>query len=263
MSSEPTILRLGPDCPEVEVLYEDQEMLALNKPAGIPVAPDRWDKNKANLVSLLNSAIAAKKKWAVDGGYTHLTNAHQLDVGTSGVLLLARTSESLTRLTRLFQNHKILKTYTAIVTGHPPEREMEVNRGIGMHPRIEGLSALNDQHGKPAITMIRVLEQFRDHALVEARPMTSRRHQVRVHLKAIGCPIIGDPDYSGVPLLLSELHRHYKLKPEGERPLVGRPALHASELVVPTSDGNSAVTVTAPLPKDMTVGLKYLRKFSA
>lgn len=257
------IIRLGGQWPTLDILHEDADILAVNKPAGMLVAPDRWDRARENLMNLLHAAIRHRRPWAVERGITYLSNVHRLDAGTSGVLLLARSKAALVRLAAEFKQRKTQKTYAALVEGAPPEPEMEIHLPLAPSLKHPGLSEVNRTHGKPATTRITLLERFRGYSLVHAEPATGRLHQIPVHLREIGCPLVADSDYgSGLPLLLSRLKKHYKLKPEGERPLMARPALHAEQLELPPTGSHPPLVITAPWPKDLTVALKYLRRFA-
>jgi 23S rRNA-/tRNA-specific pseudouridylate synthase len=116
--------------------------------------------------------------------------------------------------------------------------------------------------GKPSVTEFRTLERFGRHALVECRPLTGRTHQLRVHLAAAGAPILNDRFYGvpGTELRLSDLKRGYKGR-DDEKPLLARLALHASELVVKHPETREPVAIRSPLPKDLALALKYLRRF--
>ena len=260
--STPTLLRLSAMWPEVELVYEDADLLAVNKPAGLLVAPDRWDKRNEILMGLLADGIAKARPWAVARGLTYLANAHRLDRFTSGVLLLARNRPALVALARQFHDRHPQKRYIALVEGRLPEPPLTVDLPIGAHPAAPGRSVIDRQHGRPVRTVFTELECFRRYSLIQAEPGSGRLHQIRVHLKSVGCPLIADSDYgSGQPLLLSRLKPDYKMKPEGERPLMSRPALHAEQLIVTQPTTGKLVTITAPWPKDLTVAVKYLRKF--
>ena len=150
------------------------------------------------------------------------------------------------------------KIYTAICRGNPAPQIIDLP--IGDVPDTPRLSRIDHKNGKPSRTMVRVTEEYRGYSLLEVEIETGRQHQIRVHLQAIGHPLVGDADYGGVPLLLSQIKKKYRAKEgEEERPLLARPALHATEITLT----NPAVTIRAPLPKDMEVALKYLRKFAA
>ncbi len=248
---------------EVPILYEDPHLLALDKPSGLLTSPDRYDPARPNLMKLLHDGIARGAPWAVERGLVYLANAHRLDFETSGIILLAKTKPVLVCLADLFGTEKPLKTYLALVQGHPPAEPFSVSKSLAPHPVKIGLMRVDEKHGKKASTHFRVLERFGAHALLECQPLTGRTHQIRVHLRSVRLPIVGDALYGGRPLLLSSLKPGYRQKPGiPERPLLGRVALHATQLLLPNPTGEGRVEVTAPWPKDMTVAVKYLRRFS-
>ena len=254
-------VRLNANWPELNVIYEDEAIWAVDKPAGLLVAPDRWDKSRDNLMGLLHAGIESGRDWAREAGVDFLSNVHRLDAETSGVLLLARSREILTALVRQFSQRQTRKIYVALMCGGPAKDEVEIDLPIGEHPIRPGLSTIDKIHGKSAVSVVRVIERFGRHTLAEVEILTGRHHQVRVHLQAIGCPLIGDRLYGGKSLLLSSLKPGYKMKKEGEKPLIGRPALHASRLTITHPVKGDELTLEAPMPKDLLVGLKYLRKF--
>src|ERR1043166_3111614 len=116
---------------EIPVLFEDEHLLALNKPARLLTSPDRYDANRPNLIKLLHADILAEKPWAKARGLTYLANAHRLDFETTGVLLLAKNKPALVKLADLFGTDKPLKTYIALVQGTPEQDEFEVDAPIG------------------------------------------------------------------------------------------------------------------------------------
>ena len=245
---------------EVPVLAEYPHLLALDKPAGLLVSPDRYDRERPNLMRLLQDGIAAGKPWATGRGITYLANAHRLDFETSGVLLLAKDRPSLVRLAEMFGNATPSKTYIALVSGSPPPT-LEID--LKLRPDREDPSRMRwAKDGKPALTRFVVLEDFGGMALVECRPETGRTHQIRVHLMAAGYPILGDPIYGGGRrLFLSQLKRDYRPKAgEEERPLTPRLALHAWKLRLPHPATGEPLAVEAPWPKDIEVALKHLRR---
>lgn len=282
-------IRLSSKWPDVEVLFEDTDLLALNKPGGLLVAPDRWDPAKDHLVGLIQKAIRGQHPWVVVSGLTYAVNVHRLDKDTSGVLLLARTHAALVALTRQFEAHTTGKQYVALVEGTPAaglekERDesedgsvagrensstdaegtvVEINLPIGPNPHVPGRSLIDKKNGKPAFTRFTILEKFRRHTLVRVEIATGRQHQIRVHARAAGCPVVADPFYgSGAPLLLSRLKPGYKRKESEEHPLIARTALHAETLTLAHPTTGAPLTLTAPWPKDLTLAVKYLRKFA-
>ncbi|MBI3879831.1 MAG: RluA family pseudouridine synthase [Verrucomicrobia bacterium] len=248
---------------EIPILFEDEHLLALDKPSGLLTSPDRYDAERPNLMRLLHAGIAAAKPWAIEHRLGYLSNAHRLDFETSGVILLAKEKPALVKLADQFGTEKPAKLYLALVNGSPAEDRFTVDAAIGPDQRTPGRMRVNQQDGKPARTEFEVVERFGGFALLHCRPATGRTHQLRVHLRHVGLPIVGDAAYRGAHLFLSTLKRgNYRLK-EGreERPLIPRLALHAHQLTVAHPVTGEPVTITAPLPKDFNVALKYLRKY--
>ncbi len=250
---------------EIPVLHEDGHLLALDKPAGLLVSPDRLDPEQPSLMKLLHAAIAAAKPWAQERGLTYLMNAHRLDRETSGVILLAKNKLALIALANLFGSEKPVKQYTALVSGGPAEKQFTVDAKLAPHPVTPGLMHVDSRNGKKSKTQFEVLETFprSGHALLKCEPLIERAHQIRVHLRYAGFPVVGDGLYGGKPLWLSRLKPNYRLKPgHEERPLLSRAALHAGQLTLPHPVTGETVTITAPWPKDLKVAVKYLRQFA-
>jgi RluA family pseudouridine synthase len=234
------------------VIYEDETLLAFDKPSGLLVAPDRWDKTRENLMALVHARLGHG-----------IANVHRLDADTSGVLLCARTKAALDALSGQFQAKTAEKTYQALVVGTAVPAAFTVELALRADEGRPGLMRAVKKGGKPSATEFRVLERFRGFVWLECRPRTSRMHQIRVHLAAVGRPILNDPVYGDdTRLLLSELKRGYKGRAQ-ERPLISRLALHAGELTVVHPVSRERITLRAPLPNEFTVALKYLRRFAA
>lgn len=251
---------------EIAVLHEDEQLLALDKPSGLLTSPDRYDPDRPNLMRLLHEGIAAGKPWARARKLTYLSNAHRLDFETSGVILLAKNKPALVALANLFGTEKPQKKYLALVRGEPAETHFEVSVKLAPHPAKIGMMRADFKGGKQAKTIFEVVENFTrfGYALLACHPVTGRTHQIRVHASHVSLKIVGDELYGGKPLWLSRLKPDYRLKPgKEERPLLARVALHAEELKLIHPVTNELVTITAPMPKDLKVALKYLRLYSA
>jgi RluA family pseudouridine synthase len=248
---------------EIPVVYEDEHLVALNKPSGLLTSPDRCDPNRPNLMKLLHGGIADGKPWAKERGLSYLMNAHRLDFETSGVILLAKSKPVLVELANLFGSEKPIKSYAALVRGCPGTDPFQIDAKLAPHPVKPGLIRVDPKRGKRARTTFEVRERFDGWALLTCRPMTGRTDQIRVHLRYAGLPIVGDSLYGGKPLWLSRLKRDYHLKrDQEERPLIGRVALHAEELTLVHPLTGQSLTIEAPWPKDFIVALKYLRRFA-
>jgi len=248
---------------EIPVLFEDEHLLALDKPAGLLTSPDRYDPERPNLMRLLHGHIARGIPWARERGLKYLANAHRLDFGTSGVILLARSKEVLTKLANDFGAEKPAKTYLALAQGSPWDDRFEVDAALAPHPVRPGVMRVDFKHGKRSRTSFEVRERFVGYTLLECRPHTGRTHQIRVHLWWAKQPLVGDRVYSGGPLWLSTFKPDYRpSRSRPERPLLDRPALHAARLELTHPVTGAPLRIESPLPKDLHVALKYLRKYA-
>jgi RluA family pseudouridine synthase len=235
----------------VSVIFEDDAVIAFEKPSGLLSAPDRWDKDRENLMDIVH------KRWSPD-----YFNAHRLDRGTSGIVLCAKNREALRKLSAAFESRGVTKEYIAFVRDAPPGERGVIPLALSEDPHRPG-QMRTDPAGKPAETRYEVVKRWRGYSLVTAWPQTGRTHQIRVHLAAVGSPIIGDPMYGdGRPLLLSALKRGYVPPPEGEHPLIGRMALHARRLELEHPVTGQPLVIESPMPNDFTVAMKYLDKFA-
>jgi 23S rRNA-/tRNA-specific pseudouridylate synthase len=254
------------------VIYEDDTLIAFDKPSGMLVAPDRWDKKRENLMGLIHDKLGHG-----------VANVHRIDADTSGILLCTKEKAALDFVSGQFQSKTVKKIYHALCIGtpeaklfvrsddprdQPPEPladdEFFVDRDLIDDEDNPGRMRTVRKHGKASQTVVRVLERFQQFTFVECRPVTGRTHQLRVHLQYSGLPILNDPFYGdGVTeLKLSQLKRGYKGRTD-EKPLISRLALHASQLMIKHPVTKEMVVIKAPLPNEFEVALKYLRKFSA
>jgi len=248
---------------EIPVLFEDGDLLALEKPSGLLVSPDRFDLERPSLMKLLHAGLELQKPWARERSLTYLANAHRLDFETSGVLLLAKNKPALVELANLFGSEQPVRQYLAIAWGNPPEKQFEVDAKLAPHPLKVGQMSVDPRHGKKSKTEFEVLEQYSDWCLLNCKPLTDRTHQIRMHLKHAGFPLVGDELYGGKLLWLSRMKRDFRLKPgREERPLMSRVALHAGELTVPHPVTKERVTIKSEWPKDIRVAVKYLRQYA-
>jgi RluA family pseudouridine synthase len=233
------------------VIYEDEVLLAFDKPSGRLVAPGRRDRTGENLMALVHAKFGPG-----------IANVHRLDADTSGVLLCAKTKPALDFLSGQFQAKAADRVYHALTAGAAVQDAFIVELALAEDESRSGLMRVAKKSGRPAATRFQVLERFRAFTWLECRPLTGRTHQIRVHLAASGLPILNDGLYGhGAQLLLSALKRGYKGRAH-ERPLINRLALHASELTVTHPVTRDRVTLRAPLPNEFAVALKYLRCFA-
>lgn len=259
---------------EIPVLFEDEHLLALDKPAGLPTSPEAdarvepavAEVERPNLMQLLHAGIAAGKPWARARNLTYLNNEHCLDSDTSGVILLAKSKSAHIALADMFGCGRPRRKYVALVRGNPIEESFEVNARLAPHWVTPGLMRVDKDNGKPASTKFTLLENFprAGYALVQCEPMTDRPHQIRVHLRQVDLPLVADELYGGKKLWLSRLKKDFRLKPgHEERPLISHAALHAGELTLPHPVTGETVTIKSAWPKDLRVAVKYLQQYAA
>jgi 23S rRNA pseudouridine1911/1915/1917 synthase len=234
--SEPVI---RPEPIPLQVVYEDEYLLAVDKPAGMVVHPAAGHSSG----TLVNALLAYCPQVADVGGVDRAGIVHRLDKDTSGLLLVAKDPETHAALQRQFKHRQVRKTYLALVEGRIYPKEGIVEAPVGRDQRARKRMAVT-RTGRPAVTQYRAVEYFRDHTLLQVRPHTGRTHQVRVHLAWLGYPVVGDRVYGRrrQPLLP---HRHF---------------LHAQELVFTHPATKEKVTLTAPLPPDLKAVLTRLRE---
>jgi RluA family pseudouridine synthase len=188
------------DGTSIPILYEDRSVMAIDKPAGWMLAPEWWDRTGRNLHLALLSSVQGGDFWARSRNLKFLRFVHRLDADTSGVLLLVKNLSAVPAYSRLFESRRVEKLYLAVVRGVPKQREWTCRLRLAPQPGRIGRMKVDSRHGKEAETQFRVVQTGRDTALVEARPLTGRTHQIRVHLAESGHPVRGDVLY-GAPLV--------------------------------------------------------------
>ena len=249
---------------EIPVLFEDEHLLALDKPVGLPAGPEHTDGERPNLLQLLHSAIADAKPWASERGLGYLMAANRLEAEASGVLLLAKSKAVLAALLNWSGSGVAGRKFLVLSIGSPAEESFRIDAKIARHPERAGLMRVDSQRGKRSRTDCRVVERFSGHTLLECEAFTEQLHQVRVHLRRARLPVAGDALYGGRPLLLSSLKPNFRLKPNHtEHPLLGRAAVHAVEGTLPHPVSGQTLSMSAPWPKDLRVAVKYLRIYAA
>lgn len=234
------------------VIYDDTALVAFDKPSGLLVMRDRWDRELTNLVDLVH-----------DAGHVEWQNVHRIDRDTSGVILFAKSCDSLQHLTQQFEQHTIDKSYVALVSPTPKSRTGTIDAPLADDPQRPGRMIVSHR-GAAARTDYEVLEEWRGRwAWLRLRPQTGRTHQLRVHLQTLGSPIVCDPFYgTGEPLLLSQFKRNYRPTRSVEPPQLARLALHAESLSLQHPTTAESITITAPLPDDLAHALKQLRRYA-
>ena len=213
----------------MQTYYVDEHILVINKPAGLPVLPDGWEKDAPYLVKMLEK------------DYGKIFIVHRLDKTTSGVMVFARTTEAHRSLNIQFEDREAEKVYHAIVEGEPKWSEKVAKFPLRADVGKKHRTAVDDKNGKPSETRFRILKRYQSSALVEAQPMTGRTHQIRVHAYALGHPLLGDVLYGA-----------------SETDLIHRPALHANSLTITHPERKERLTFKAERPEDFVSALERL-----
>jgi RluA family pseudouridine synthase len=248
---------------EIPVLYEDDQLLALDKPAGLLTSPDRLAPERPSLMKLLHDGVAAGKPWARERNLSYLANGHRLDFDTSGVLLLAKTKPTLVALADQFSSGKLVRHYIALVHGVPPEDQFSVDQKIGPHPVQAGQMRIDPRDGKKSKTEFVVLERFSRWSLLRCTPQIEHAQQIRLHLDHAGFTVVGDEVFGGKKLWLSRLKKDFHLKPgREERPLISQTALHLEEVNLTNPATQNPLTIKSEWPKQLRVAIKYLRLYA-
>ncbi|MEO5948147.1 MAG: pseudouridine synthase [Chitinophagaceae bacterium] len=239
------------------IIAENENWIALNKPSGLLSIPDRMGKDVS-----LKSLLIEK--------YKDIYTVHRLDKDTSGLIVFAKNLTTHKHLSLQFEGRQTKKIYQGLVIGSLPEEKGSIDSPIAEHPAKNGTMIIHRNarpddrfgRGKDSLTDFEVLEDFSIYSLIQFQIHTGRTHQIRVHMKDYGHPIVCDEVYGdGKPVLISSLKKKYNLSKDEleERPILGRLALHSFQLGFKDIDGK-IVDLEAELPKDMRATLQQLRK---
>ena len=213
------------------ILYQEDSVLAVNKPAGLPTLPDGYNRAAPCLIDLLKQQF--DRVWVV----------HRLDRDTSGVIVFARTAEVHRALNIAFDSRQVHKVYHAIVIGVPEWDEHLIDLPLRPDGDRRHRTVIDRARGKPALTRVVVLERFSQHTLIEAQPATGRTHQIRAHLAALDLPLAGDVLYGGKDMVS----------------LIQRTALHARSIKFTHPVTREVLLLSAPYPNDFVATLAQLR----
>lgn len=237
---------------KIEIIFENEDYIAFNKPSGLLSIPDRFHAEFPNVFEEVNKKYG--KLWMV----------HRLDKETSGILCFAKNEAAHRHLSQLFQNRQVAKFYKALVHGKPLMEKGSIRNPIGESTSQKGRMSVQKK-GKPAHTDYKVLESWKSYSLLQLQLYTGRTHQIRVHCAFIGHPVVCDSFYgSGDSLLLSSFKKKFNLseKEDEERPLLQRLALHATQLIF-KDEQEQSISIEAPLPKDLKAVVNQLNKWNS
>ena len=234
------------------IIFEDDDIIVLNKPAHYLTIPDRFVAERPNLTTFLKDRLE------------DVFIVHRLDKETSGVILFAKNAAAHRNLSMQFEARTVDKIYLALVEGTIHKEEGEINQPIANNMRDKGRMIIASR-GKPSLTLYQVVERFKNYTLVEANIKTGRTHQVRVHFERIGYPLAVDSLYGRKDaFLLSEVKmKKYRRGKDviEEKPLMSRTTLHAAKVTFNHPTTNESITFKAELPKDFRAVLNQLRKW--
>ncbi len=232
--AEPPPLRAFPEEIPLQILYEDEAVAAVNKPAGLVVHAGAGRFSG----TLVNALLHRYGRLSEAGDALRPGIVHRLDKGTSGVILVARTEAAHRSLAHQFASRTVEKVYLALVEGRVAAEQGVIHRPIERDPVRRTRMTARTGRGREALTEYRVLERFEKFTLLEVRIRTGRTHQIRVHLSSIGHPVAGDTLYGAAA------------RPAGMAPL-GRPWLHAARIAFTSPASGERVAVEAPLPDEL------------
>jgi len=246
-----------PEAIPLDLLYEDDDLVAVNKPAGMVVHQAR-----GHWTGTLAAALAHHfgDRLSSAGGPARPGIVHRLDRDTTGVIVVAKHDAAHERLAAQFADRTTEKEYLAIVLGSPDRDADVVDEPIGPHPHVREKMAIRRDHpdARPAVTLLEVVERLRRCTLVRARPKTGRTHQIRVHLAHAGHPVLCDKQYGGRSRITAGELAGGVAGPD-EAALLERQALHAHRLGIDHPATGERLTLEAPLPADMEGVLAFLR----
>ncbi len=238
----PAPSHLTPEALPLTILFEDRDLLVVNKPPGLVVHPGAGHRDG----TLLNALVHHCPDLMDIGEVSRPGLVHRLDKDTSGLIVVAKTALAHAALVAQFQAHAITKIYQALVWGRLAEAEGRIEKAVGRHPTARQKMSVHARRGKRAVTFWRVVEEFPGPlSRVELTPQTGRTHQLRVHLASMGHPVLGDATYGGGVSRLTDHPKVLSLKP-----LVHRQLLHAWRLGITHPRTGEKMTWEAPLPED-------------
>ncbi len=241
---KPKKLEAEPQDLPLDIIYEDKDIVVINKQAGIVVHPGAGNYDG----TLVNALLFHIKDLSSIGGIIRPGIVHRLDKETSGVLVVAKNDKAHEFLSRQFKNHEVQKEYLAICYGNPKENEGSIDTNIGRSTSDRKKMAVLTKKGRPAITKWKILSRSNNFLLVQVNPSTGRTHQIRVHLHYKHMPIICDTTYGYGKIEYSKLSSY-----------INRVALHAHSLSFRHPQSNEYQTFKAELPSDFQEALVFLK----
>ncbi len=246
----------------IQIVYEDDEVIVVDKPAGMVVHPGSGNPD-GTLINAVAYHLKQQKPDLTEEELSRFGLVHRIDKDTSGLLVLAKTSNALNRLARQFFDHTVHRRYVALVWGDLPDDEGTIVANVGRHLRFRKKFTAYPEgdHGKEAITHYKVLERFYYVTLVECRLETGRTHQIRVHMQYIGHPLFNDELYGGDKIVKGTIFSKYKQFVDNCFTLCPRQALHAQQLGFVHPSTGKKMFFESHVPEDMEAVITRWRSY--
>lgn len=247
----------------LNIIYEDDDIMVINKPVGMVAHPGSGNPDKT-LINAVAWHLREQDPNIDESTLPRFGLVHRIDKNTSGLVVMAKTNQAMTHLAKQFFNHTVHRRYHALVWGNFDVTEGTIKGHVGRHQRLRKLFTTypDGEHGKEAITHYKVLENFNYVTLVECRLETGRTHQIRVHMQYIGHPLFSDDFYGGDRIVKGTVYTKYKQFVDNCFAICPRQALHAKELGFVHPATGKDMLFSSELPDDMSQVIEKWRKYS-
>jgi len=260
MTYPPRETEIFPENIPLEIVYEDEDVIVINKQAGLVVHPGHANYTGTMLNALMYYFQESKAK--VENGFGYLV--HRIDKDTSGLILVAKNEDAQTKLAKQFFDHSVERTYRALVWGEPAEESGTIRGHIGRSLKDRRVMTVfpDGEYGKEAVTHYKILQKFGYVTLIECQLETGRTHQIRAHFKFIGHPLFNDERYGGNQILKGTTFTKYKQFVQNCFKLLPRQALHARTLGFIHPATRKKMAFTSGYPSDMEQVLDKWEKYT-
>ncbi|MFT3681299.1 MAG: RluA family pseudouridine synthase [Ferruginibacter sp.] len=262
-SRNPEISEIIPEDLALDIVYEDDDIMVVNKPAGMVVHPGSGNYS-GTLINGVAYHLQQQNPSLGEDTLPRFGMVHRIDKNTTGLLVLAKTPKAMSDLAKQFFNHTVHRRYIALVWGDFENEEGTVTGHVGRHQRFRKLFTTypDGEYGKEAITHYKVLERFNYVTLVECRLETGRTHQIRVHMQYIGHPLFNDDFYGGDTIVKGTVFTKYKQFVDNCFDICKRQALHAKELGFIHPVTRKQLFFESPLPEDIAAVIEKWRRYT-
>jgi len=252
--SPPRPLEVVPEPIPLDIVFEDEWLVVVNKPAGMVTHPAPGHHSG----TLVNALLHHCDNLSGIGGVIRPGIVHRLDAGTSGLLVVAKNDKAHISLSRQIMQREVQRTYVAIVWGKMPQESGTIDAPLGRSKRDRKRIAVLHEGGKRAVTHYSVVDTIEPFQYIKLNLETGRTHQIRVHLSSLGHPVLGDPVYGGRRIRRGNLSKREEQRARGALELIDRQALHAAVLEFEHPATGDRMRFEAPLPQDIRRVLEFL-----